>query len=68
MWLCLRYLTAPVMRHMLLTPLSYVTMHPYDYLPYLHMVSLLLCLYACDTYASALSIHMLLSIAHMYIS
>jgi hypothetical protein len=65
MRLYLRYLTTPVMRHMLLTPLSCVTMHPYDYL---HMVSLLLCLYACDTYASALSIHMLLSLAHMYIS
>jgi hypothetical protein len=43
-------------------------MHLYDYLSYLHMVLLLLCLYACDTYASALSIHMLLSLAHMYIS
>jgi hypothetical protein len=68
MWLYLRYLTAPVMSHMLLTPLSCITMRLHDYLSYLHMVSLLLCLYACDTYASALSIHMLLSLAHMYIS
>jgi hypothetical protein len=68
MRLYLRYLTAPVMRHTLLTPLSCITMHPYDYLSYLHMVLLLLCLYACDTYASTLSIHMLLSLAHMYIS
>jgi hypothetical protein len=56
------------MRYMPLIPLSCVTMHLYDYLSYLHMVSLHLCLYACDTYASALSIHMLLSLAHMYIS